>query len=108
MGDQVSQAPDACPDFARWLDVAAGNARAEMSESLTRHAAGCAACASRLREAIQVMADDEDPADNRLLASLQSSDPAWQKELAKKLAAAPAPAPQRRRTLWTWRFAVPV
>jgi hypothetical protein len=78
---------NACPDPARWLEVASGTESPEIGTGLTEHAAECAACASQLREAIRLMADEGDAEEDAVLAALESSRPDWQKEIAQRLGA---------------------
>jgi hypothetical protein len=110
MGEEMKRLPVACPDPARWLWVAAGTESPELSAGLTEHAAECQACASHLREAIRVMSDEDDAAEDVFVAALESSRPAWQKEMAGRLgsgrkAEAPRQTPWWNRRL-TWALAV--
>jgi hypothetical protein len=103
MGEEMKYSPNACPDTARWLDVAAGAESPEISAGLTGHAAECAACASQLREAIRLMADEGDAAEETVLATLESSRPDWQKEMAQRLGAGAAADAPRRTPWWNLR-----
>lgn len=85
MGEEMKHSPIACPDPARWLEVAAGTESPEIIAGLTEHAAECAACARQLREAIRVMAEEGDAAEDTFVAALDSSRPDWQKEMAQRL-----------------------
>lgn len=110
MDDHMGDAPITCPDPARWLDIAAGAESLETSTRLAEHAANCGECASQLREALQILAEDaEDPVENRFLATLKSSQAGWQKELAQRLSRYPSPPRDEprayRTTWWTWRLA---
>jgi hypothetical protein len=107
MDNEVSHLSNICPDPSRWLAVAAGGESPETGAQLTEHAANCAACAGQLREAIGIMADGTDPAEERFVAMLKSSQPAWQKQMARELSAnlAPLEEPRPRRTIWwNWRL----
>jgi hypothetical protein len=87
MEDQKRSNPIDCPDLNRWLAIASGLETSEVAESLCGHAAGCDQCGPRLKEALLLLADDEDPVEDRFVASLKSSQPAWQENLAERLAA---------------------
>jgi hypothetical protein len=97
--------PSTCPDPARWLEVAAGKESPEINVGLTEHAAGCAACASQLREAMSVVAAEGDAAEDAFVASLESSQPDCQKAMAQQLAsgrAAEAPPVAVRTGRMPW------
>lgn len=101
MGEEMKRSPVACPDPARWLGVAAGTESPEVSAGLTEHAAECQACASHLREALRVMADEDDAAEAVFVSALESSRPDWQKETARRLSAGRnAEAWWNRRMTW--------
>ncbi|HUA59740.1 MAG TPA: hypothetical protein VML19_13360 [Verrucomicrobiae bacterium] len=107
----MTRSPIACPDPARWLEVAAGTGNPEISIGLTEHAAQCAACASQLREALRVMADEADAPEDAFVTALESSRPAWQNRMAQQLAAAraaeapPVAVPARPTPWWNLRMA---
>jgi hypothetical protein len=97
MGD----APVSCPDPDLWIHVAAGTESPEVGAKFAQHAASCAACAAELREAIQLVGDGEDPLEDRFIAQLQSTQPAWQIEMAQRLSRNQALSqPARRTRLW--------
>jgi hypothetical protein len=101
MGEEMKHSPIACPDPARWLEMAAGTGSPEIIAGLTEHAAGCAPCASQLREAIRVMAEEGDAAEDTFVAALDSSQPDWQKEMARQLGGRRTAVPWwKRRSTW--------
>jgi hypothetical protein len=112
MENQMGPLPSACPEPSRWLQVAAGTESRDVSAKLLEHAAGCAVCASQLREAIWIMADEEEPVENGFVMQLKSSRPDWEKDLAQRLSSVAAPSRAehrgRRMTWFQWRFAVPL
>jgi hypothetical protein len=89
MDDDMGKVPVGCPDLARWIHVAAGTENPEMSIKLSEHAANCAACAAQLRESIRVVADAEDPIEDRFVAQLQSSQDAWSRAMVQRLSRDP-------------------
>jgi hypothetical protein len=112
MGEEMKRSPITCPDPARWLEVAAGTEDPEISVGLTEHAAECAACASQLREAIRVMADEGDAEEGAFVAALKSSRPDWQKDMAQQLGGRRAAEAPWRTQWWklrtTWAVAAAI
>src|SRR5258708_4305590 len=78
--------PD-CPDEQTWLSWAAGLLTDEEAAGYVAHAAACDRCALSLREAMEDLAYDMTPEEQKALAQLPTALPEWQREMATKLAA---------------------
>ncbi len=93
-----------CPDVAAWLHLAAGMTPETARGGLLEHAAGCAVCALQLRNALAVMSDDSDAAEEAALPQLASSRPEWRKYRAASVAVSPVRElkPARRVPVWQW------
>jgi len=79
---------EACPEQTTWLELAAG-LHPERTSTLLAHAAGCNNCADELRQAMQLMQPQIEPAqpDAEPIPGLASATPAWQRRLAAQMAA---------------------
>ncbi len=93
----VGRNPISCPPDTVWLDVAGGLESPDRIQALLQHAAGCQACAGRLRWAIAVMSDEIQTAEEPLLQQLEPRQNNRAAELGA-LMASRASVP--RRTLW--------
>lgn len=84
-----SRGPD-CPPDETWLRMAAGLIDDAAAAPYVSHAARCDWCGPLLKESMEDLAQPVDVEEEAALGRLQSSTPAWQRELGKKLAAAAA------------------
>ncbi|HEU4769922.1 MAG TPA: CHAT domain-containing protein [Pyrinomonadaceae bacterium] len=99
----ASEARGDCPPASEWPLVAAGQVESGKAGKYLRHAAECDHCGPLMRQAT-VEFDDEFASDEEeMIAQLKSSDPAWQKQFARELAAK-SPSHGRAKVLrgrWT-------
>jgi CHAT domain-containing protein len=85
-----SDAQEPCPEETVWLEVAAG-LRQEQSLALSAHAAKCAACGPRLRQALDCIGpahSDSAAMEAETIDGLASSKDEWQRAVAAKMMAA--------------------
>ena len=75
-----------CPPVEDWAALAAGLAAAERSDELLAHAAGCDVCGARLRAVMEDFSSELTEAESTLLRGLASAEPAWQRQVAEKMA----------------------
>ena len=75
-----------CPAPGEWLALALGQESSAETDALMAHAAGCRACAARLRQSLQLMTEDLSSEETEDAANLASASPAWQRKLAIELA----------------------
>jgi hypothetical protein len=88
-------APDReCPPEQVWFDLAA-KTDLEDSEMYLRHATVCDHCGPLLRQAVGNLADELTSDEERLIASLTSTSPEWQTQMAARLCATELPAAKR-------------
>jgi hypothetical protein len=108
MGKPEGGAQIECPDEGRWLDVASGVEDEETAILLSEHAATCSRCGERLRDAVRVLSDDEDPEESRFMSTLDSSQLEWRRQTARNLAGQLAevkrPTPKAISTRGGWRI----
>jgi CHAT domain-containing protein len=74
-----------CVGDAEWLEVAAGLLPDAKTRELMKHAAQCGHCGPLLKNAAETLANETTPGEETLLASLSSSRPDWQKNMAERL-----------------------
>ncbi len=86
MSDQQGGVRIDCPNPDQWLAVAAGTEDPAVAAQFCAHAANCERCGPQLREAVQLLSDEEDLAESQFIASLDSSLPVWQTNVAARLA----------------------
>ena len=79
-----------CPSETEWMGVVASQLSESRETVLLEHAAGCDACASILRQAVQDFTEGISEQELALLSSLRSAQPEWQQSLAQKLKVAHA------------------
>lgn len=92
-----SQGPAApradCPSASEWPLVVTGQVESEQAREYLRHAEDCDHCGTLLREATVDFGDEFTADEEEMISQLKTSDPAWQKQFARELAAkSPAPA----------------
>src|SRR6185437_9739697 len=90
----MNPTPHPHPDNELLQEIAAGIASPELAEKTMQHVARCSICGLALQRYIREFSIEESPENARILAQLQSSKPAWQRRLVKKLLGGP------RRTPW--------
>jgi CHAT domain-containing protein/tetratricopeptide (TPR) repeat protein len=83
----AGQAPRSleCVDREEWIKVAAGVLPQLETQRLMHHAAQCEHCGPLLKKAAQTLSDEVSSDEERLLASLGSSQLRWQQEMAETL-----------------------
>ena len=75
-----------CPSETKWLEVAAGlGTKAERKRHI-EHAAMCARCGPLLRQAVEDVGMELTAEEETKVAALNSAQPGWQSNLAKKIA----------------------
>jgi len=79
--------PD-CPDEDDLRQLAAGLLPEAIGDKLTRHAATCDHCGPLLRTYTEDFSDDFSQEEQAILANLQSSSTAWQKQTAREMLSA--------------------
>jgi CHAT domain-containing protein len=85
---QVPAAPRAdCPSASEWPLVVTGQVESEKAREYLRHAEDCDHCGRSLREATVDFGDEFTPEEEEMISQLKTSDPAWQKQFARELAA---------------------
>ena len=98
-----------CLDDDRWLEIAAGMEKPEVAVPALAHASGCNICGPRLREAILLLGDQGEPAEQAFVTELGSSQPGWQQNMAERLALQDRvrvkPEVKVNRFTLGWRFA---
>jgi CHAT domain-containing protein/cytochrome c-type biogenesis protein CcmH/NrfG len=87
----VSQPKSDCPVEETWNKLAAGLTSSADSQALLEHAALCDHCGRLLRIATDEMSPEKSSAEEKMIASLASSRPEWQRAVAARLAAMDAP-----------------
>ena len=88
-----SQGPAApradCPSVSVWPLVVTGQVESEQGREYLRHAEDCDHCGPLLREATEDFNDEFTTDEEKMISQLKTSDPAWQKQFARELAAKP-------------------
>jgi CHAT domain-containing protein len=74
-----------CPPEAEWFNVAAGLVSEVKTKELMKHAAQCGNCGPLLKNAAETLTDEAKASEETLLASLSTSRPEWQRNMAAKL-----------------------
>jgi cytochrome c-type biogenesis protein CcmH/NrfG len=86
-----SQGPAApradCPSASEWPSVVTGQVESEKAREYLRHAEDCDHCGTLLREATVDFSDEFTTDEEKMISQLKTSDPAWQKQFARELAA---------------------
>lgn len=90
----MSPTPHPHPDNELLQEIAAGITSPELAEKTMQHVARCSICGPALQRYIREFSIEESLDNAQILAQLQSSKPAWQRRLVKKLLGGP------RRTPW--------
>jgi len=80
----VPPGPDCGADI-KWLNVVAGLLPETETRELMKHAAQCGHCGPLLRNAAETLSDETTPKEEKFLASLSSSRPGSQKDMAHTL-----------------------
>jgi CHAT domain-containing protein len=96
-----------CPSDEEWMNVAAGLAEKEVTQKMMDHAAACDHCGPFLHELVKEFSDATSPEEAKVVASLQSSSPDWQKHLAARLSASSADQEKKVRSplgYWSWKW----
>jgi tetratricopeptide (TPR) repeat protein len=74
-----------CPDNDVLQELAAGILAPAMAEQIMLHVAECKTCGPTLRRYLREFSEEQSPENIAILKELQSSKPAWQKKLVRKL-----------------------
>jgi hypothetical protein len=74
-----------CVGEAEWLEVAAGMYPDAKTRELMKHAAQCGHCGPLLKSAADALVDETTPSEEAWLASLRSTQPECQKNMAETL-----------------------
>jgi tetratricopeptide (TPR) repeat protein len=88
-GGPRAKPTEACRPAEEWAALAAGLADAATSDALLAHASGCDACGALLHALTEDFSPEMTEAEARALGELDSAQPAWQRQMAHKLALAP-------------------
>jgi CHAT domain-containing protein len=80
-----SQGNSPCPSEQEWMELAAGLHAPLETHKQIEHAMDCPRCAVLLKTASEQFADDLSGEEARFLSGLTSSDPKWQKQLARRI-----------------------
>ena len=75
-----------CPEPAEWASLAVGLEEGGRREELLAHASECDACGAALRTVMDDFSLDLTEAESKVLESLESSKPEWQRDMARKMA----------------------
>jgi tetratricopeptide (TPR) repeat protein len=101
-----SAPPEAeCPPLTEWTSLAAGLLPAARGNELLAHAIECDGCGASLNDAMEDFSTDFTEDELRMVESLQSSKPEWQRDMAKRMAAASRGRPAYIQT-WLAKAAV--
>lgn len=92
-----------CGAEVEWFKVAAGLLPQTKTRELMKHAAQCGHCGPLLKNAAEMLSDELTPREEALLASLSSTRPEWQKNMASTLQGN-APVRQERHGWWRVLF----
>jgi CHAT domain-containing protein/tetratricopeptide (TPR) repeat protein len=95
-----------CITDVEWLSVAAGLLPEVKTRELMKHVAECGHCGPLLKNAVETLADDVTPSEETLLASLTSTRPEWQRNMAATLQGS-AERRQQKPSWWRTMFAWP-
>ena len=95
-----------CVGDAEWLELAAGLLPEAKTREVMKHAAQCGHCGPLLKNAAEALVDEATPGEEALLASLQSAQPEWRKNMAATLRNSVRDR-QRRSSGWRRVFAWP-
>ena len=74
-----------CASENEWLEVAAGIIPGERANELLKHAARCGHCGALLRDAITFVSEPASRDEEEILATLNSAQSSWQRDLATNL-----------------------
>ena len=96
---------DGCPSLTEWARLAAGLLEGPRREELLAHAGTCDACGAALRAVVEDFADDMTEAESQTLESLPSSQPEWQRGVARKMAEASGRGARFSARTWLARAA---
>lgn len=86
-----------CPQAEIWIQLAARIVPQEQAVQMTRHAATCKICATKLAEALELVGIDSPPP-AELRQSLKSGTKEWQANLAKQMALRTGYSPAQKST----------
>jgi len=89
VGGPRAKPTDACRPAEEWAALAAGLADATSSDALLAHASGCDACGALLHALTEDFSPETTEAESRELSALSSAQPAWQRQMAHRMAQAP-------------------
>jgi len=76
-----------CPSASEWPLVVTGQVAPEKAREYLRHAEDCDHCGPLLRQATAEFSDEFTSDEEEMISQLKTSDPAWQKQFARELAA---------------------
>jgi tetratricopeptide (TPR) repeat protein len=77
-----------CPSEQQWMEFAAGLHSPAETQERFEHAGSCGCCSARLQQASDQFADDVSDEEQTVLDGLASTNPSWQKDLARQMQAA--------------------
>lgn len=89
-----------CPTIDILCEIAAGIESEEEAEKVIEHAAHCDHCGPLLRQATEDFNKELTSEEESVLARLPSAQPAFQREMGRKLAGVAASPSPRKRFLW--------
>jgi tetratricopeptide (TPR) repeat protein len=87
-----------CPLMTEWAGLAAGLVSEGRRDELLAHAGECDACGAVLRTVMNDFSMEFTEAETKLLASLESSKPEWQRKMARRMADASRERPASSRS----------
>jgi CHAT domain-containing protein/tetratricopeptide (TPR) repeat protein len=108
---QSSQPEPGCPEPEKWRQIAGGFGDPDRTLTYVEHASRCDYCGPLLHKAVAGMVDlnqSLSDAEKKFLATLDSSDPRWQRKLAQQITGATGSGqnnPEHRH--WPAWFGVP-
>ena len=94
MKDHLPHAGPSCPTDQQWMEYVAGLHSPAKTQEYLDHAVLCPLCCARLKRFAEHFADDTTEEEARLLSSLNSADPGWRQEIARRMQ---APGAQDKR-----------
>jgi tetratricopeptide (TPR) repeat protein len=96
---------DGCPSVTEWARLAAGLLEGPRRDELLAHASTCDGCGAALRAVVEDFADDMTEAESQTLEALPSSQPEWQRSVARKMAEASGGGARFSTRTWLARAA---
>jgi CHAT domain-containing protein len=108
LGSKAERRPS-CPEIEELMNLAAGLAEPDTARKLLEHSSACDHCGPVLKTALEDFTGASSSDEERLLASLASSSPGGQSQLAERLSTSVTGGQSIEgrttgRKFWTWRW----